>query len=228
MLPSLALEPPKGDQWIHEIKFDGYRTVLVVKDGEARAFTRNRLDWSDRYQPIVEAAGKLRCRSAVIDGEVVALDATGRSDFEAMRTAVALRGRGLLFVAFDLTFLDGKDLRWLPIGERRAELQRLIPRSPKSRLQFSEAIAGNGAEVFASAERLGLEGIVSKRVGSHYRSGRLDSWRKIKCWTESDLILRRQTKRRSRGPACTSGRGGIAVRWRSRLRPPRPSAGRPA
>jgi ATP-dependent DNA ligase len=74
MLPSLALEPPKGDQWIHEIKFDGYRTVLVVGDSEARAFTRNRLDWSDRYRPVVEAAGKLRCRSAVIDGEVVALD----------------------------------------------------------------------------------------------------------------------------------------------------------
>jgi hypothetical protein len=73
MLPSLAIEPPAGEHWIHEIKFDGYRTVLVIEDGEARAFTRNRLDWSDRYRPIVEAASKLRCRSAVIDGEVVVL-----------------------------------------------------------------------------------------------------------------------------------------------------------
>jgi hypothetical protein len=106
-----------------------------------------------------------------------------------MRTAVALRGRGLVFVAFDLMFLNDEDLRALPIEERRAELRRLIPRSPKSRLQFSEAIAGAGAEGFASAERLGLEGIVSKRVGSHYRSGRVDTWRKVKCWAESALIL---------------------------------------
>ena len=74
MLPSLALEPPGGEHWIHEIKFDGYRTVLVIEDGAARAFTRNRLDWSDRCWPIVEAAGKQRCRSAAIDGEVVVFD----------------------------------------------------------------------------------------------------------------------------------------------------------
>jgi ATP-dependent DNA ligase len=153
MLPSLALEPPKSDAWLHEIKFDGYRTVLVVDDGEARAFTRNRLDWSDRYRPIVETAGKLRCRSAVIDGEVVAVDDSGRPDFDGMRTAVGLRGRGLVFVAFDLMYRDGKDLRALPLEERRAELRRLMPRSPKSRLQFSEAIAASGPDVFASAER---------------------------------------------------------------------------
>jgi ATP-dependent DNA ligase len=152
MLPSLALEPPKGERWIHEIKFDGYRTLLVINDGVARAFTRNRLDWSDYYRPIVEAAGKLRVRSAVIDGEVVALDAEGRSDFHAIKTAIALRGRGLVFVAFDLIFLDGRDLRAVPLEERRAELRRLIPRSPKSRLQFSEAIAGDGSAVFASAD----------------------------------------------------------------------------
>ena len=138
---------------------------------------------------IVEAAGKLRCRSAVIDGEVVVLDETGRSDFGAVKTAIALRGRGLVFMAFDLMFLDGKDLRVLALEERRAELRRLIPRSPKSRLQFSEAIAASGPDVFASAERLGLEGIVSKRLGSHYRSGRVDTWRKVKCWTESALVL---------------------------------------
>jgi hypothetical protein len=120
MLPSLALEPPAGEHRIHEIKFDGFRTVLVVEDGGARAFTRNRLDWSDRYRPIVEAAGKLHCRSAVIDGEMLAVDDAGRSDFDAMRTAIALRGRGLVFVAFDLMFLDGNDLRALPISTEPA------------------------------------------------------------------------------------------------------------
>ena len=126
---------------------------------EARAFTRNRLDWSDYYAPVVEAASKLRCRSAVIDGEVVVLDGDGRSDFHAVKTAIALGGRGLVFIAFDLMFLDGKDLRTLTIEDRRAELRQLIPRSLKSRLQFSEAIAGDGPKVFASAEQLGLEGM---------------------------------------------------------------------
>jgi DNA ligase D-like protein (predicted ligase) len=209
MLPSLALEPPKGDQWIHEIKFDGYRTELVIEDGEAQAFTRNRLDWSDRYRPIVDAAGKLRCRSAVIDGEVVAMDATGRSDFDAMRTAVALGGRSLVFVAFDLMFLNDKDHRTLPLEERRAELRRLIPRSAKSRLQFSEAIAASGPDVFASAERLGLEGIVSKRLGSHYRSGRVDTWRKVKCCTESALVLiGTELDKRSGAPVALLARKG--------------------
>jgi ATP-dependent DNA ligase len=94
MLPSLAAEPPAGEHWIHEIKFDGYRTVLVVDAGTAPAFTRNRLDWSDQYAPIVEVAGKLRCQSTVIDGEVVVRDGTGRSDFNAAKTAIALCGRG--------------------------------------------------------------------------------------------------------------------------------------
>src|SRR5262249_4676186 len=125
MLPSLVLEPPKGEHWIHEIKHDGYRTLLVIDNGEARAFTRSGLDWSPDYRPIVEAAGKLRCRSAVIDGEVVVLDGEGRSDFHAVKGAIARGGRGLLFIAFDLLFLDGRDLRAVPIEERRAKLRRL-------------------------------------------------------------------------------------------------------
>ena len=123
MLPSLVAEPPMGERWIHEIKFDGYRTVLIVENGKARAFTRNRLDWSDYYAPVVEAASKLRCLSAVIDGEVVVFDGDGRSDFHAVKTAIALGGRGLVFIAFDLMFLDGKDLRTLTIEDRRAELR---------------------------------------------------------------------------------------------------------
>jgi bifunctional non-homologous end joining protein LigD len=138
---------------------------------------------------LLAAAGQLRCRSAVIDGEIVALDQAGRSDFHAVKTGIALGGRGLVFIAFDLLFLDGKDLRAAPIEDRREKLRRLVPTSPKSRLQFSEDIAGEGERVFASAEQLGLEGIVSKRFGSHYRSGRVDAWRKTKCWTETRLVL---------------------------------------
>ncbi len=104
-------------------------------------------------RPIVEAAAKLRCRSAVIDGEVVAVDDAGCSDFHAIKTAIALGGRGLVFIAFDLVFLNSADLRAVPVEEHRAALRGVIPRSPKSRLQFSEDIAGDGAKVFASAEQ---------------------------------------------------------------------------
>lgn len=148
-----------------------------------------RLDWSDRYAGIVDEAKRLRCRSAVIDGEVVALDQEGKPDFEGLRAATRLRTSRLVYIAFDLLFIDGVDLRTAPIEERREELSLLIPRSPKSRVQVSEAIDGDGAAVFAAAERMGLEGIVSKRRGSRYKSGRVDSWRKTKAWAESNLIL---------------------------------------
>jgi bifunctional non-homologous end joining protein LigD len=189
MLPSLVLETPDGEDWIHEIKFDGYRTMLAVERGEARAFTRNGHDWTDSYAPIVAEAAKLRCQSAIIDGEVVASAGAGEAAFDGIRPAIARGGRGLVMVAFDLLFLDGKDLRSLPLAERRRQLQRLLPKSTKALLQFSQAIAGDGSAVFAEADRMGLEGIVSKRLDSRYRSGRSDQWRKIKAWTESRFVL---------------------------------------
>src|SRR5262245_41104391 len=100
-MPSLVLEPPASDNWCHEIKHDGFRTMLVVAGGKARAFSRNGFDWSDRCRPIVEAAGKLRCRSAVVDGEVIVQDGDGRSDFAAIRFAMANAQHRLVFYAFD-------------------------------------------------------------------------------------------------------------------------------
>src|SRR6476659_4809517 len=97
---------------------------------------RNRNDWTRVYPGIVAAAGKLKCRSAIIDGEVIFPDPEGRSDFHAIRTVIGSKGRGLVFVAFDLPFLDGRDLRWVPLEERRALLRELIPGSAKSCLQF--------------------------------------------------------------------------------------------
>jgi bifunctional non-homologous end joining protein LigD len=134
MLPSLVLEAPAGDDWIHEIKFDGYRTLLAVDRGHARAFTRNGYDWSDSYRPIVTEAEKLRCTSALIDGEIVAAGGAGEGAFDSIRPAIARGGRGLVMVAFDLVYLDGEDIRSLPLQERRARLQRLLPKSPKARL----------------------------------------------------------------------------------------------
>src|SRR5688572_24616393 len=108
--PTLVYEPPSGEGWIHEIKHDGHRTILVVEDGAARAFTRNGHDWTDRYSRVVTCAAGLPCRSAILDGEVIVQDENGRSDFSALRRAMKREPHRLVFFAFDLLLLDGKDL----------------------------------------------------------------------------------------------------------------------
>jgi hypothetical protein len=116
-LPSLTDQPPEGADWIHEVKHDGYRTMLLVERGAARVHTRNGHNWSDRYPGIIATARKLPCRSAIIDGEIIVQDARGVSDFEALQTALSSRSPNLIFYAFDLLHLDGKDLRESPLVE---------------------------------------------------------------------------------------------------------------
>lgn len=189
-LPTLAEEAPSGPGWFHEIKQDGYRTQLVIIGGEARAFTRNGLDWTDRYRPLVESAAKLKARSAIIDGEAVVQDENGIGDFHALRSALHWEPHLIVFFAFDLLHLNGEDLRRLPLLERRARLAKLLAgRRPSFPLQFSEAIEGDGREVFAAAEKLGVEGIVSKRVDGRYQSGRSREWLKIKATVEEEFVV---------------------------------------
>ena len=182
-LPSLVGQPPEGDDWIHEIKWDGYRTELLVANRTARAFTRRGFDWSNRYRPIVEAAAALHVKSAIIDGEIVVLDDKGVSNIGLLRSAMRLQPERMIFVAFDLLHLDGEDLRFKPLIERRARLQEIIP--DDGAIQLSQHLEGDGAAFFAEADRLGLEGIVSKRASAPYRSGRTETWLKIKCFEES-------------------------------------------
>ena len=122
-LPSLTDQPPEGAHWIHEVKHDGYRTMLLIERGTARAYTRNGHDWSDRYPGIIMAARKLPCRAAILDGEVIVQDGRGVSDFEALQSALRSKTTQLIFYAFDLLHLDGKDLREKPLLERRAKLK---------------------------------------------------------------------------------------------------------
>ena len=141
-LPTLIDQPPAGDGWIHELKHDGYRTMLVLDRGTVRAFTRNGHNWSDRYPGIVASAAKLKCRSASLDGEVIVQDARGASDFEGLQHALKHRPHSLIFYAFDILHLDGNDLRaWLLI-DRRAKLKTLIGDEGKGALQFSEEFIG--------------------------------------------------------------------------------------
>jgi bifunctional non-homologous end joining protein LigD len=146
-LPTLVDQPPTDDGWIHEIKHDGYRTMLVLAGRDRKAFTRNGFDWSDRYQTILNAAARLRCRSAILDGEVIVQDARGISDFEALKSVIWSRPERLVFYAFDLLYLNGKDLREESLLQRRAKLKELVGKD-QSRIQFSDEFADGGAVLF--------------------------------------------------------------------------------
>jgi DNA ligase D-like protein (predicted ligase) len=187
-LPSLTDQPPEGANWIHEVKHDGYRTMLVIERGTARAYTRNSHDWSDRYPGIIAAARKLPCQNAILDGEVIVQDARGVSDFEALQTALRAKTAHLIFYAFDLLHLDGKDLRDSPLIKRRARLSALV-RHPNSPIQFSEEFVGDAVAFFRACAAHELEGIVSKLATSRYRSGRSKAWLKTKCFTEDEFLL---------------------------------------
>lgn len=186
LLPSAVDEPPRGEEWLHEIKYDGYRTLLIVDPQGVRAFSRRAVDWSDSYGPVCEAARELGCRSAIIDGEMIVQDETGRSDFGALRSAIRVSPDRLVFYAFDLLHLDGSDLRDRPIEDRRLLLRDLLNTGPGLPLAYSESFEGDGATFFAIATEMGLEGIVSKRRGSTYRgAGRSPDWLKTKAYEET-------------------------------------------
>lgn len=184
MQPRLVDAPPKGDSWLHEIKYDGYRTQLLVDAGRARAYTRNGHDWTEKYRTIVTIAGQLPCTSAIIDGEVVVQDEQGVSDFAALRSAITSAPHRLVFFAFDLLHLNGHDLRDMAIEDRRDLLADLI--EGKVPIVLSQEFDGEGADFFAAADAAGLEGIVSKRKGSRYLAGETDHWLKVKCWAEGE------------------------------------------
>jgi ATP-dependent DNA ligase len=176
-LPSRATEPPAGQGWIHEIKHDGFRIIGRRDKDRVRLVTRNGYDFTDRYPKIAAAVASLPVRSCVVDGEAIVVNADGLSVFEALRYRQH-DGAAVLCV-FDLIEIDGKDLRWQPIEDRKATLADLL-QGIDDGLAFNQHFTGDGAMIFEHACALGCEGIVSKRLGSHYRSGRVDHWLKIK------------------------------------------------
>jgi bifunctional non-homologous end joining protein LigD len=176
-VPSRAPKPPSGPDWVHEVKHDGYR-LIVRRDGEAvRLFTRRGYDWTDRYPAIASAAAKLRARSFTLDGEAVVCGEDGVAIFDALHRHGTVRAA--ILQAFDLLELDGEDLRPLPLSQRKKRLARLLARV-RAGIAINEHTDENGAVVFLHACRMGLEGIVSKRLTAPYRSGRSTDWIKVK------------------------------------------------
>ncbi len=185
----LTQSAPPGDDWLHEIKYDGYRTLCFVDGGEARLLTRNGHDWSDRYQLIGAILSKLRCDQAIVDGEICVQDETGVTSFVALQDALATRApERLTYFAFDLLYLNGFDLAKTPLIQRKRELKRLL-KGVRETVQYSDHVIGDGPAFFEPAEKLSLEGIVSKPVNAPYRPGKARSWLKTKITKDENFLV---------------------------------------
>jgi bifunctional non-homologous end joining protein LigD len=194
-LATLVKAAPDGDEWLHELKYDGYRIGCRLEDGEVELFSRRGKDWTGQFPELVAAARALRARQALLDGEVAVLMADGRTSFQALQNYFGGQNRdrkGLVYFAFDVLHLDGEDLAAQPLDARKEALARLIRESPaKARevIRFSEHVVGNGAAFFAQACKLGIEGIVSKQRAQPYRKGRNTCWVKTKCMQRQELVI---------------------------------------
>lgn len=191
-LATLQEKPPAGEDWLHEVKFDGYRLQARLSDGKVRLLTRSGLDWSDRFgNGIVAALAALPCDAALIDGEAVALAEDGISSFSALQTALSEeKAENLVFFAFDLLHLDGQDLRAEPLLARKERLEALLQAAqPETSLRYSEHFVEPGQTMLRHACRMGLEGVISKRTDAPYRSGRGRDWIKSKCTQRQEFVI---------------------------------------
>jgi len=189
-LATLVATPPSGDEWLHEIKYDGYRIGARVRKGRVSLYTRNGNDWTAAFPEIAGAVEKLGLDDALIDGEAAIVLADGRTSFQAMQNAGDPGKRGtLVYFVFDLLRLNGESLDTLPLDERKARLKKLVGARKTGRIRFSEHIDGNGDAFFKEACRAGLEGIISKRRDQPYRAGRHGGWVKTKCVQRQEFVI---------------------------------------
>ncbi len=189
--PQLALlveEAPEGAEWLHEVKYDGYRIGCAVEDGRTTLWSRRGNDWTARLPEIAAAARALPVRSALLDGEVAAVLPDGRTSFQALQNAFSGGPRRLFFFVFDVLHLDGQDLLDRPLVERKAVLERLVGDS-RGVIRYAPHVDGSGPAAFREACRIGLEGIVSKRRDGKYRAGRNTGWVKVKCARRQELVI---------------------------------------
>ena len=190
-LATLADEVPQGDQWVHEQKYDGYRMLGLVDNGQVMFISRNGHNWTDKFPAVVEAVRKLRFKQVIFDGEVAALDEQGVSRFQLLQNAFGeRRSDHLRYFVFDVLFHNGDDLRGLPLEKRKAKLEKLLAKVPEGGIvQYSAHRTGGGERFLQEACRGGEEGIISKRRDMPYRSGRSLDWLKIKCTQNQEFVI---------------------------------------
>jgi bifunctional non-homologous end joining protein LigD len=188
-LATLVKEAPKGKEWLHELKFDGYRLLCHLQRGHVRLWTRNQKDWTDKFPNVVKALQTLPVQSAILDAEVVAMDSSGRSSFQMLQQAIhKTAGKGLVLEVFDLIYLEGFNLQRTPLLDRKRVLEELIG-SEHRVLRYSDHVEGNGAKFLKQACDFGIEGIVSKLADSPYESTRSRNWQKVKCLKRQEFVI---------------------------------------
>jgi bifunctional non-homologous end joining protein LigD len=190
--PCLATDigrPPTGEKWVHEIKLDGFRSQLHLRDGEATIYSRGGLDWTERYRSVADQAAQLSAKHLVLDGEMVVLREDGTCDLWALQKGVrASISDRVTYFAFDLLYQDGEDLRRRPFLERK-ELLRKALKTSFDRIRYVEHFEADGPTVWAHAHKINVEGIVSKRIDSPYRSARGGDWIKTPCQYRETLLV---------------------------------------
>ncbi|WP_370642351.1 DNA ligase D [Afifella sp. H1R] len=188
-LATLVDAVPSGAGWVHEMKYDGYRLIVALGEGGPKFFTRSGQEWTAKFPKLAKAFAPLAGRSALVDGELVAFDDKGRTDFSSLQRAIG-EGGDLAFFAFDLLQIDGEDVTGEELSERKTRLKELLKPLPKdSVVQFSEHVRGEGEKVLSALCAGGHEGIVSKKADAPYRSRRTKAWLKIKCTKRQEFVI---------------------------------------
>jgi bifunctional non-homologous end joining protein LigD len=190
-LAKLVKSAPIGDAWVHEVKWDGYRIVATVVDGEVRLWSRNGIEWTQKVPELAKAVASLKLKSAQLDGEMIVSNKDGSSDFNALQGRLGAENKApLRYMLFDAPYLNGEDLHSLPLIERKARLEAVLKKSRNKMLAYSAHQVGNGAALYAKAVKSGWEGIVSKRANSPYRYGaRNGDWVKVKARQSDEFAV---------------------------------------
>lgn len=188
-LATLVKTPPAGAAWLHEVKFDGYRMICRISRGRSTFLSRNGKDWTKKVPNLAKAATSLKVSTAILDGEVVAVDKEGRSNFQKLQRSMGRNATtSFAYEVFDLVYLNGFDLTQVPLATRKALLAQVLSASSRS-LRYSDHLQGHGDKFFTHACKHRLEGIVSKLANSRYQAGRTRSWLKTKCVHEQEFVI---------------------------------------
>jgi bifunctional non-homologous end joining protein LigD len=180
---------PSGDDWIHELKYDGYRCQLAVGEGRVKIHTRSGLDWTHKFPEIAEAARKLRLDAALLDGEIVAIDENGKPNFSLLQKTISEGGRGLTLYLFDALELNGEELTALGNVERKTRLAEMLGDGVPPYILYADHVTSRGEELFDAVCEAGQEGIISKKAEAPYRGARTKNWRKIKCTPRQEFVI---------------------------------------
>jgi bifunctional non-homologous end joining protein LigD len=189
-LATLVKVAPSGDEWLHELKFDGYRMVCHLDRGNVQFRSRNGKDWTDHFASLIKGIKKIPATGAILDGEVVVVDEKGRTSFQRLQQSMKGGRAAFIFQIFDLMYLDGYSLTRCSLRDRKELLAQLLgSNNSKGQLRYSDHVEGNGGQFFKQACQYGIEGIISKLADSPYESTRSKSWLKVKCGRRQEFVI---------------------------------------